>query len=331
MDEVYSVAKLAVEHNKLSTIRKAFITSKSLKSIFVQFDIRTSDWDDTAITAVFNGKSIRILDDTYMCDIPLEAIDSEGEVDVGLFGVKDDYRINTNKVRMKVFEGCYEEVEEEIEITQSLFDQIMAAVAGKADRNHNHDGRYVKIGEALIEETDPTVPEWAKQPNKPTYTYDEIEGTPDVSEQLESHNADPHAHAAILEEALKLVPEQINEHNADPHAHEDILEAVQNVAAQCERHASDPHAHADIVEAVQRVQNEVDNLNDTKQDKLIADNDDYYTAETVDGALQEIGEVINHDESYDLIAALKDCGIIDPMVDVNELLYIDDLDNVYTS
>ena len=33
-------------------------------------------------------------------------------------------------------------------------------------------------GGGVVEETDPTVPDWAKQPNKPTYTYDEIKDKP---------------------------------------------------------------------------------------------------------------------------------------------------------
>lgn len=32
----------------------------------------------------------------------------------------------------------------------------------------------------ITQETDPTVPQWAKQPNKPTYDYSEIENTPDL-------------------------------------------------------------------------------------------------------------------------------------------------------
>lgn len=32
----------------------------------------------------------------------------------------------------------------------------------------------------IFKETDPTVPEWAKQPEKPTYSYDEIKNTPTI-------------------------------------------------------------------------------------------------------------------------------------------------------
>ena len=33
---------------------------------------------------------------------------------------------------------------------------------------------------AITTENDPTVPDWAKQPTKPTYSYDEIANTPNL-------------------------------------------------------------------------------------------------------------------------------------------------------
>jgi len=36
-------------------------------------------------------------------------------------------------------------------------------------------------GGGIADETDPTVPAWAKQPEKPSYTYGEISGTPSLS------------------------------------------------------------------------------------------------------------------------------------------------------
>lgn len=38
----------------------------------------------------------------------------------------------------------------------------------------------------ITEETDPTVPQWAKEPNKPTYTYDEITEKPTLVEEIDS-------------------------------------------------------------------------------------------------------------------------------------------------
>lgn len=44
-------------------------------------------------------------------------------------------------------------------------------------------------GDYLTEETDPTVPAWAKQPSKPTYTAEEVGALPDSTEALKNPNA----------------------------------------------------------------------------------------------------------------------------------------------
>lgn len=40
------------------------------------------------------------------------------------------------------------------------------------------DGTFLedKINNILIKETDPTIPDWAKEPHKPSYTANEIDG-----------------------------------------------------------------------------------------------------------------------------------------------------------
>lgn len=67
---------------------------------------------------------------------------------------------------------------------------IDGKLAEKADVNHNHDGVYQPVGDYLTEETDPTVPDWAKQSEKPVYTYDEIEGTPDLTQYVTTNYVD---------------------------------------------------------------------------------------------------------------------------------------------
>jgi hypothetical protein len=39
-----------------------------------------------------------------------------------------------------------------------------------------------KVGAAITQETDPTVPAWAKSPNKPTYTAQEVGALPDTTQ-----------------------------------------------------------------------------------------------------------------------------------------------------
>lgn len=67
--------------------------------------------------------------------------------------------------------------------------QIDGALNAKVDKeagkglsqNDYTDADKAKVASALQSETDPTVPSWAKQPNKPSYNYSEIGNTPDLS------------------------------------------------------------------------------------------------------------------------------------------------------
>ena len=69
--------------------------------------------------------------------------------------------------------------ENDLDIPDSSY--IDTKLEQKADKDHNHDGVYQPVGDYLTEETDPTVPAWAKQAEKPMYTYEEIQNTPDLS------------------------------------------------------------------------------------------------------------------------------------------------------
>ena len=57
---------------------------------------------------------------------------------------------------------------------QSTKEQIVDSVYSK----EQSDNRYQEKGLYLKEESDPTVPEWAKNPNKPSYTADEVGAIP---------------------------------------------------------------------------------------------------------------------------------------------------------
>lgn len=134
MDEKYAVIKMAAEHSKLIVEKAQFITSKSRNSIFIQFNFRTYDWNDMGITVIFNGQHIRVLDESCFCDIPQEALAEDGMLKVGVFGINGDTRINTNQVCFKVFEGSYNEGIPSIDISQTLYEQIMAALSKKVDK-----------------------------------------------------------------------------------------------------------------------------------------------------------------------------------------------------
>ena len=77
-----------------------------------------------------------------------------------------------------------------------------------ADGNGNWSWQTQQSGTGS-EETDPTVPNWAKQPNKPTYTADEVK-------------ADPSGTAVS----------KINEHNTSSIAHDDIRELITELTSR---------------------------------------------------------------------------------------------------
>lgn len=52
----------------------------------------------------------------------------------------------------------------------------------KVSELENDSGYITEVPENEFMETDPTVSEWAKQPNKPTYTADEVGALPDTTE-----------------------------------------------------------------------------------------------------------------------------------------------------
>lgn len=106
-------------------------------------------------------------------------------------------------------------------------------------------------GDYITEETDPTVPAWAKQPNPPTYTAAEVGAdekgsaaealresksytdqqiaaipTPDVSGQIGAHNADAEAHPHI-QAIIKELAERLNAvANSDDETLDQIAELV---------------------------------------------------------------------------------------------------------
>ena len=78
-------------------------------------------------------------------------------------------------------------------------------------------------GGGIAEETDPTVPAWAKQPSKPTYTAPEVGARPDTWMPTYTNvGADKSGAAASA----------VSEHNTNTAAHNDIRLLVQGLAAR---------------------------------------------------------------------------------------------------
>lgn len=67
------------------------------------------------------------------------------------------------------------------EIDDALSEKVDKVEGKGLSQNDYTDDDKAKVASALQTETDPTVPSWAKQQNKPSYDYSEIGNTPDLS------------------------------------------------------------------------------------------------------------------------------------------------------
>lgn len=83
---------------------------------------------------------------------------------------------------------------------------------------------YLSANPPKVTETDPTVPDWAKQPQKPTYTADEVHALPDTytppNQTAQQVGADPAGTAASA----------VSQHNTDTAAHNDLRLALQGLS-----------------------------------------------------------------------------------------------------
>ena len=83
---------------------------------------------------------------------------------------------------------------------------------------------YLAANPPEVTETDPTIPAWAKQPTKPTYTAAEVGALPDTytppSQTAQQVGADPAGTAASA----------VSQHNTDATAHNDLRLALQGLS-----------------------------------------------------------------------------------------------------
>lgn len=89
-----------------------------------------------------------------------------------------DGTLTSNSLNPVTSKGIYQEVAKKVNSS------AIASVATSGDYNDlkNKPAIPTKVSELQqdVPETDPTVPSWAKQPNKPSYTYDEITNKPTI-------------------------------------------------------------------------------------------------------------------------------------------------------
>ena len=144
---------LAATHGKLAKIRDVPAIEGTINALKVSFQFATSDWDDTTKTAAFiRGRATPstmnenpvciILDENNECDVPAEILAKDGMFSVGVFGIRDNYRIVSNWMCYKIENGCYADGSEPIDPTSTIYEQIISMINNKSEVGHNHDERY---------------------------------------------------------------------------------------------------------------------------------------------------------------------------------------------
>ena len=95
-----------VRHQEISRIDTFSPAEKSLNYLLAEFNFKTEDWKDTIKTAVFkNLKSKEVKDallDNDHCLVPWEILTESAEIEVSVYGIRDEYKISTNTARYKL-------------------------------------------------------------------------------------------------------------------------------------------------------------------------------------------------------------------------------------
>lgn len=178
------------------------------------------------------------------------------------------------------------------EIAEDKVDIPVPAKVGQviAVSEVDEDGRPTGFEATPIEESDPTVPEWAKQPEKPSYTASEVGALPDTT-KIPSKTSDLQNDSGFLTEyqdlsgyALKSeVPKSASDVGAD---------AAGTAVAKVSEHNTASNTHNDIRLLVQGL---------TERLNALADSDD----ETLDQMSEVVAYIKSNKSLIDAITTSK--------------------------
>lgn len=222
----------------------------------VLLDYADGVWQGLHKTVVFRGAATKdVITDDVVVTIPAEVVAKHGvALQVGVYGV-DAYgnlAIPTLWADLGVIRSA---ADPEIDITADpslpVWAHILAMIGSLEDLDTTAKNNLVAaVNEAMtngggevdpaevqrivedylaanpptVTESDPTVPAWAKQPTKPTYTAAEVGALPDTytppNQTAQQVGADPAGTAASA----------VSQHNTDATAHNDLRIALQGLS-----------------------------------------------------------------------------------------------------
>lgn len=160
---------VAATHGKLAKVRDVPAIEGTINALKINFQFKTSDWNDTTKTTVFiRGRATPstinespicvILDENNECNVPAEILAKDGMFSVGVFGTRDDYRIVSNWICYRIDNGCYADGSTPIDPSSAIYEQIISMLNNKSEADHDHDERYYTKDE--VDEKIITQPDW---------------------------------------------------------------------------------------------------------------------------------------------------------------------------
>ena len=173
--------------------RQPVVASGDKNSVLIQIHL-CSMWDGFDVKVAFykDGNRDFVLDiplEDGACMVPPEMLDTPCVLNIGVWGKDDRGRYKTSTmVKYRVLEGTPIEagvVLVNVSDGTAVEDQVLAGATFYAGDTAKKTGNIPTFEEGELvhfasggSEEDPTVPDWAKQPTKPTYTADEVGALP---------------------------------------------------------------------------------------------------------------------------------------------------------
>ena len=194
--------KFNIRNQQLSRVDSFRPVEKSVNYLTASFSFLTNDWEGCTKKAtcknVTTGKhhDAEIENDT--CLIPWEALTDKGYFEISVRGTNGETTITTSAITVDLgrtlltgtesnpptpteLDLIWKSVGNLDDLRTDSKENLVAAVnslvgSGGGAVDPKEVERIVKeyLAENPVEETDPTVPEWAKQKEKPKYTADEV-------------------------------------------------------------------------------------------------------------------------------------------------------------
>ena len=243
------VAKTTCEATQLVPIPKGIVGAT------VSIEYMDSAWDDLQKTVVFRSAVTKdVLSSGNEVVIPAEVVSRAGmNLYIGVYGVNTENNVVIPTIWTDlgaICDAANPSGDTTTDPSLSVWAQIQAMIGNLEDLDTEAKNNLVaSVNEALakgvavdeaeiqrivdeylaanppqVTETDPTVPPWAKQPTKPTYTAAEVGALPVTytppNQTAQQVGADPAGTAASA----------VAQHNVDTAAHNDLRVALKDLA-----------------------------------------------------------------------------------------------------